>query len=279
MDSVFNAITNISKTIENKVFTNYDEFVVLDDLNQTNINVQQYCDQIVKTEFKSISSVKAIVTQDDKKIEVLNESGQYIISFIAIDNIDLLDLGFSVGSIFGVYDKDIEGHSLVASCYVTYGPTFQLVYATKDLGVEFYAFDGKDFVDVKPFHLENKGKINSTDGDVTTFSQNHKKLTQGFFDEGYRLRLSNSLTLDMNQILFKRGGLYSSPKTLKDPEGKRDLVFEAYPISYIVELAGGEAIDGENNISDLKIDGDISKKTPFYFGSKYEIGKVKASEC
>jgi fructose-1,6-bisphosphatase I len=277
MNNVFNAITNISKTIEDKVFTNYDEFVVADDLNQTNTNVQQYCDDIAKKEFKLISSIKSIVTQDDKKTEVLNENGRYIISFIAIDNIDLLDLGFSVGSIFGVYDDHIEGHSLVASCYVTYGPTFQLVYATKDLGVEFYAFDGKDFIDVKPFQLENKGKINSTDGDVTTFDENHKKLIQGLFDEGYRLRLSNSLALDMHQILFKRGGLYSSPKTLKDPEGRLDLVFEAYPIAFIVELAGGEAIDGTQNISDVKLEGNISKKTPIYFGSKYEIGKVKAS--
>jgi len=277
MNNVFNAIKNISKIIENKVFTNYDEFVVENDLNQTNINVQQYCDTLAIQEFKSISSIKAIVTQDDKKMEVLNENGQYIISFIAIDNIDLLDLGFSVGSIFGVYDEKIEGHSLVASCYVTYGPTFQLVYATKDLGVEFYAFDGKEFIDVKPFKLDNKGKINSTHGDVTTFDEKHKKLIQGLFDEGYRLRLSNSLALDMHQILFKRGGLYSSPKTVKDPNGKLDLVFEAYPIAFIVELAGGEAIDGKINISDVKLDGEISKKTPIYFGSKYEIGKVKAS--
>ena len=277
MNNVFDAIKNISKLIENKVFTNYDEFVVENDLNQTNINVQQYCDQMAKAELKLVKDVKSIVTQDDKKTEILNENGRYVISFIAIDNIDLLDLGFSVGSIFGVYDDQIEGHSLVASCYVTYGPTFQLVYATKKLGVEFYSFDGQDFVAVKPFQLENKGKINSTDGDVTTFSQNHKELVQGLFDEGYRLRLSNSLSLDMHQILFKRGGLYSSPKTTKDPEGTFDLVFEAYPIAYIVELAGGEAIDGINNISDLKIDGDISKKTPIYFGSKYEIGKVKAS--
>ena len=279
MDSIFNALTNISKTIEHKVFTNYDEFVVLDDLNQTNTNVQQYCDQIAKTELKLINDVKAIITQDDKKTEILNENGKYIISFIAIDNIDLLDLGFSVGSIFGIYEENIEGDSLVASCYVTYGPTFQLVYATKDQGVEFYAFDGENFNEVKSFQLDNKGKINSTDGDVTTFTENHKQLVQSFFDEGYRLRLSNSLALDMHQILFKRGGLYSSPKTAKDPDGKRDLVFEAYPIAYIIELAGGEAIDGEIKISDVKLDGNISKKTPLYFGSKYEIGKVKASEC
>jgi fructose-1,6-bisphosphatase I len=279
MNNVFNAITNISKIIKNTIFTNYDEFVVPDDLNKTNANVQQFCDEIAKKEFKSISSIKSIVTQDDKRTEILNENEKYIISFIAIDNIDLLDLGFSVGSIFGVYEDYIEGNSLVAACYVTYGPTCQLIYATKENEVEFYSFDGEKLIDIKPFKLDNKGKINSTDGDVTTFDTNHKKLIQGLFDEGYRLRLSNSLSLDMHQILFKKGGLYSSPKTLKDPEGKRDLVFEAYPISFIVELAGGEASDGKNNISDLKINGDISKKTPLYFGSKYEIGKVKASEC
>jgi len=277
MNNVFNAITNIATMIDNNVFTNYDQFVVPNNLVQTNINVQQYCDSIAKEEFYKVNVIKSLVTQDDKKTTQLHEDGRYIVSFIAIDNSDLLDLGFSVGSIFGVYKKEIEGHSLVAACYVTYGPTFQLVYATERLGVEFYAFDGKDLVDVKPFSLGNKGKINSTDGDVATFDEKHNTLLQGLFDEGYRLRLSNSLSLDMHQILFKRGGLYSSPKTQKDPEGRLDLVFQAYPIAYIIELAGGEAIDGVNNITDLKINGDISKKTPIYFGSKYEIGKVKAS--
>ena len=277
MNDVFNAISEISQVIENKVFQNYDEFVVLDNLQQTNTNVQQYCDQFAKETFSTVSSIQSLITQDDKKTQVLHESGRYIVSFIAIDNIDLLDLGFSVGSIFGIYDKEIEGHSLIASCYVTYGPTFQMVYATKESGVEFYSFDGKEFQEVQSFSLENKGKINSTAGDVTTFDEKHKILIQSLFDEGYRLRLSNSLALDMHQILFKRGGLYSSPKTLKDPEGILDLVFEAYPIAFIIELAGGEAIDGKNNISDLQLQGNISKKTPIYFGSKYEIGKVKAS--
>lgn len=275
MNDVFTAIAKIAQEIENKVFSNYDDFVVVDDLEQTNINVQQFCDAIAKETLQSVDSVKALITQDDKKHQIINENGKYMISFIAIDNIDLLDLGFSVGSIFGVYQDKIEGHSLVAASYVTYGPTFQLVYATKELGVEFYAFDGEKFVDIQPFKLEHKGKINSTHGDVATFDLSHKRLIQSLFDEGYRLRLSNSLALDMHQILFKRGGLYSSPRTLQDPQGKLDLVFEAYPIAFIIQLAGGEAIDGEVNITDLQLNGDISKKTPIYFGSKYEVGKVQ----
>jgi len=277
MNKVSTAIKNIAINIENNVFTNYDQFVVVDDLQQTNINILQYCNKMAQELLKTVDSVYSIVTPDEKKTIILNDTGRYIISFVAIDNIELLDLGFSLGSIFAVYDKTIEGDSLVASCYVTYGPTFQLVYATKEKGVEFYSFDGEKFIDAKSFMLENKGKINSTDGDVATFDKKHKELIQGLFDEGYRLRLSNSLSLDTHQILFKRGGLYSSPKTQKDPNGRLNVVFEAYPIAFIVELAGGEAIDGSNNILDIKINGDITKKTPIYFGSKYEIGKVKAS--
>ena len=61
----------------------------------------------------------------------------------------------------------------------------------------------------------------------------------------------------------------------KDENGILDLVFEAYPISFIVELCGGESIDGEKRILDIELDGDIFKKSPIYFGSTYEIGKVK----
>jgi len=277
MTNVFNVIKDIAISIENNVFKNYDQFVVSDDLKQTNNNVQRYCDDMIIELFATVDSVKSVVTQNEKKIVDLNKDGKYIVSFIAIDNIDLLDLGFSLGSIFAIYDQDIEGKNLVASCYITYGPTLQLVYATKERGVEFYSFDGLSFTTANSFKLENKGKINSTAGDVKTFDEKHTKLVQGLFDEGYRLRLSNSLALDMHQILFKRGGLYSSPKTQKDPNGLLDVVFEAYPIAFIIDLAGGKAIDGIDNIIDIKIAGDITKKTPIYFGSKYEIGKVQSS--
>jgi len=112
-------------------------------------------------------------------------------------------------------------------------------------------------------------------GDVTTFDTNHKTVMQNFFNDGYRLRFSNSLSLDTHQILFKRGGIYSSPATAKDPNGILDLVFEAYPIANIIELAGGEAIDGKNRILDIDLNNNLAKKTPIFFGSKNELSKVK----
>ena len=276
MTGIFTAIKDIAKSIEDKVFSNYDDFIKADKSNEdVNKDINKFCEDLITKQFSAVENIKSIVSQDTKEIVTINENGKYIVTYVSIDNIELLDLNFSLGTIFAIYENEICGANLVASSYVTYGPTFQLVFATKDDGVDFYSFDGVDFVEQDHFTLEKKGKINSTAGDVTTFDDAHKSLMKNFFDEGYRLRFSNSLALDTHQILFKRGGLYSSPSTKIDPNGTLDLAFEAYPISFIIELAGGEAIDGSNRILDIELKGDISKKTPIYFGSTQEISEVK----
>lgn len=274
MEEILNSIVAIAKDIEKNVFSNYDSFVK-DTLEQTNNSINEFCNTLAKDEFAKVSSIKALVSKNDKKIVSLNDDGKYIISFVDIDNIELLDLNFSLGTIFGIYEGEIESSNLVASCYVTYGPTFQYVLATKENGVQFFSWDGKEFKEQESFKLDQKGKINSTGGDVTTFTAEHKALVQALFDDGYRLRFSNSLALDTHQILFKRGGLYSSPKTTKDLDGTLELVFEALPICFIIELAGGESYDGKNSILEIKVDDNLSKKTPVYFGSKSEMEKVK----
>ena len=278
MLKILAAIENIAKGIENKVFSNYDDFAVKGrSLEDTNNEINKFCANLISDEFKNVKDIKSIIGQDTKEYITLNENGKYIVSYISIDNISLLDLNFSLGTIFAIYEDSIDGANLVASSYVTYGPTFQLVFATKDKGVQFISYDGESFKEQDSFKLEQKGKINSTGGDVPSFNESHKQLMQSFFDVGYRLRFSNSLALDTHQILFKRGGLYSSPSTKKDPNGTLDLAFEAYPISFIIELAGGVSTDGKNRILDLKLEDDISKKTPIYFGSYDEITKVKNS--
>ena len=275
MDSIFNAIVNVAKGIEDKVFNNYADFSNNRSKNEIDNAIYSFCTNLVQTQFKNVNNIKGTIGQDTKEYVSLNEEGKYIISYVSIDNIDLLDLNFSLGTIIAIYENNLEADNLIASCYITYGPTFQIVLASDKIGVEFFSFDGEKFVDQESFKLENKGKINSTAGDVSSFDNDHKNLMQSFFDEGYRLRFSNSLCLDTHQILFKRGGIYSSPSTATDPNGTLDLLFEAYPISFIIEHAGGIATNGENRIMDIKMEGELSKKTPIYFGSNYEITQVK----
>ena len=261
MDKIFKNIQQIAVQIQNDIFKNYDNF-------QTIQQSLQHCNTIIKDNLKD--AIQSIVGIEDKVMNTLDENSDYIITYVSIDTPKLLDSNFSLGSIFAIYDKDIEATNLKAVVYITYGPTFQLVYATKENGVKYYNYEDNHFMEQGLLKLDNKGKINSTAGDRTTWSEQHKADMQYFFDNGYRLRFSNSLCLDMHQILFKKGGIYSSPLTTKDPKGLINLVFEAYPISFVVELANGKAIDGTIDILNKQYT-SLEDKTAFYFGSEYEL--------
>lgn len=275
MIEIFNAITNIANDIEKNVFVNYDNFTDKNKSAQSiHCDIYDYCTQSIEKELEYLKSVKGVIGKDKKQLCTINPQGKYMISFVAIDTIELLDLNFSLGTIFGIYENEFSASSLKAAVYVTYGPTFQLVFASKQEGVQYFSNEHGEFIQQDALTLNEKGKINSTAGVFSEYDEKNKTLVNSFFDQGYRLRVSNSLALDTHQILFKKGGIYTNPSTISNPDGTLELIFEAFPISFIIELANGEAIDGKNRILDIK-EADIHQKTPIYFGSKQEIQKVK----
>jgi fructose-1,6-bisphosphatase I len=279
MVEVFNSIANIATKIEKDVFKNCSDFL---DTQSSDAKVHEkvfaHCQKIIENEFDKTRSVKEVLSQDKKQYcNVKNSGGKYIVTYKAIDNIELLDVDFSLGSIFGIFEHELDVTHLKAAAYVTYGPTFQLVFASKTEGVKFFNYEEGEFRQQESFTLNDKGKINSTGGDVRTWTPTHKALVQSFFEDGYRLRFSDSLALDTHQILFKKGGIYSNPATAKDPDGALELLFECYPIAFIVTLAGGLATDGKTPILEKPLQ-SIDAKSPMYFGSKSEMQRVQSSD-
>ena len=277
MIAIFNAITNIAEDIEKNVFVDCDRFISsgLSD-KEMNEQVRSYCSSVIRREFTRTKSVHSFIGKQHKNLRVNNENGKYIVSYVSIDNIDLLDVDFSLGSIFGIYEKQMDAFHLKAAIYVTYGPTFQLVFASKMDGVQYFSFEDGEFIEQDNLTLEKEGKINSTAGLVSEWTDEHRKLVDSFFNRGYRLRFSDSICLDTHQILFKKGGLYTSPATASFPDGKLNTIFEAFPIAYIIEQAGGRAINKKGRILDMTTT-DINAKTPIYFGSKNEVQIVEDS--
>ena len=275
MVEIFNTVANIATHIEKDIFKNAHEFLDKDATQkQIDAEILQHCQNIIERECNKTVSIHTLISQDSKRYCKLGGKGKYIVTYKAIDNIELLDVDFSLGSIFGIYENSLDSKSLKAAAYVTYGPTFQLVFASKSEGVKFFNYEEGEFIQQESFGLNTQGKINATGGDVATWSDTHQKLVASFFEDGYRLRFSDSLALDTHQILFKRGGIYSNPKTEKDPHGKLDLLFECYPIAFIVTLAGGKATDAQVPILDKEYK-DISQKSALYFGSKVEMQRVE----
>jgi fructose-1,6-bisphosphatase I len=90
----------------------------------------------------------------------------------------------------------------------------------------------------------------------------------------YTARYIGSLVADFHRNLIK-GGIYIYPGTLNAPEGKLRLMYEANPLAFIVEQAGGKASDGLGRIMDIQPK-DLHQRVPLFIGSKDMVEKAEA---
>lgn len=242
----------------------------------TQLKLDILSDEIITAELKKCQSVKIIASEEKERGLELASNGSFIVAYDPLDGSSLVDVNFAVGSIFGIYKDILSAKTLVAALYVVYGPRTEMVVADGKK-VELYRLDRNgEFALANELRLKEKGKLNATGGSQKGWGQKHKSLVKSLFDEGYRLRYSGAMVSDLHQILLKGGGLFSYPATSDAPKGKLRLGFEVLPFAFIYECAGGYAVD-ESGKRLLEISvSDVHETSPCYFGSKYEIDKVKA---
>jgi len=239
---------------------------------ETQLELDIKCDMIIEEEFSRVSSINTIASEEKEHAELLHEGGKYFIAYDPLDGSSLVDVNLSVGSIFGIYEGDFGSAKMVAACYVVYGPRVEMVFAENK--TKLYLLQAGEFEFVKEIRLTEKGKLMAPGGTQQNWAPYHKAMIDGFFAEGYRLRYSGGMVPDLHQILLKGGGLFSYPGTSDKPAGKLRRLFEVFPFAYIYEKSGGIAIDGINDLMTLG-HAHIHDTAICFFGSKYEINKVK----
>ena len=242
---------------------------------ETQLQLDIQCDLIIEEELSHVDTVHTLASEEKEDAMLVNENGKYLIGFDPLDGSSLVDVNLSVGSIFGIYEKDFTGSNMLASCYVVYGPRVELVFAY-DGKVKLYLLQAGEFEYVKEIHLNEKGKLNAPGGTQQNWEPYHKSMVDGLFQEGYRLRYSGGMVPDLHQILLKGGGLFSYPGTSDRPEGKLRQVFEVFPFAMIFEYAGGGAIDGTERVL-MQKPKHVHDTSPCFFGSSYEIERVKST--
>ncbi len=240
----------------------------------TQLKLDVASDEIITREFGKVSSVKALVSEEKEEALAVSEKGEFVVAYDPLDGSSLVDVNFAVGSIFGIYKGVLAPENLVASGYAVYGPRLELVICEEKPLLFRLSKEGK-FEFVRELALNEKGKLNATGATQKGWSESHRVLVRGLFDEGYRLRYSGAMVADLHQILLKGGGLFSYPATADAPRGKLRVSFEVLPFARIFERAGGATTDGKtNSLFEVKLE-KIHATTPCYFGSKYEIERVK----
>jgi fructose-1,6-bisphosphatase I len=239
----------------------------------TQLKLDIASDTIISKEFKKISCIKQIVSEEQENIVSVNQEGKYLVAYDPLDGSSLVDVNLSVGSIYGIYEDNFSGKNIIASAYVVFGPRIELVIAQNNC-VKMYRLQKDKFVYIQDIKLKQKGKLIAPGGTQSCWFSYHKTMIDKFFTNGYRLRYSGGMVPDLHQILLKGGGLFSYPSTTDLPKGKLRQLFEVFPFAFIYECAGGSAINGLKRVLDVQTI-HIHDTTSCFFGSHNEIEIVK----
>ncbi len=239
-------------------------------------------------------SVAALISEENDEPVFFNKAehrGKYIIVFDPLDGSSNIDVNVNVGTIFSIFRRP-EGVKLedallqtglqqVAAGYVVYGPSTVFVYTT-GAGVYGFTLDpaiGAYVLSFENMRMPEQGQYYSVnEANFSTFPDTYQRylteLREGHLNGTmYSSRYIGSLVADFHRTLLK-GGVFLYPPTHKQPKGKLRLMYEANPLAWIAEQAGGRAISGEGRFFYNYTD-SIELFTSMIVGSRAEVGRLE----
>ena len=227
--------------------------------------------------------------------------GEYLLLFDPLDGSSNIDVNVSIGTIFSVLRKPTEdrcveerdflqpGNQQVAAGYCVYGPQTTLVLTVGD-GVAMFTLDreqGSFFLtqdkvtipaDTKEFAI-NMSNMRHWDAPMKRYIDECLAGTEGPCGKDFNMRWVASMVTDVHRILT-RGGVFMYPWDKREPNkpGKLRLLYEANPMSWLVEQAGGAATNGKQRILDIQPQ-TLHERVSVMLGSKNEVERITAYHC
>jgi fructose-1,6-bisphosphatase I len=224
--------------------------------------------------------------------------GEYLLLFDPLDGSSNIDVNVSIGTIFSVLKKPEGGQGVseqdflqpgarqVAAGYCIYGPQTTLVL-TVGSGVAMFTLDREQgsFVltqenvqiphDTKEFAI-NMSNLRHWDAPVRRYIDECLAGKEGPRGKDFNMRWVASMVADVHRILT-RGGIFLYPWDKREPEkpGKLRLLYEANPMGWLVEQAGGAASNGRQRILDVQPK-KLHERVSVILGSKNEVERVSS---
>ncbi|KAL3531744.1 hypothetical protein ACH5RR_005265 [Cinchona calisaya] len=251
-----------------------------------------------------------IIASEEENVPIAVEetdSGNYIVVFDPIDGSANIDTSLTTGSIFGIYGPDEQclvdmnddsmldeakqkcivsvcqpGSNLLAAGYCLYSSS---VVFTLSVGKGVYAFTldpayGEFVLTHEDIKIPKTGKVYSfNEGNYDLWDDNLKQYLDHLRKPGppngkpYSGRYIGCLVGEIHRMLLY-GGIYGNPKNKNNKNGNLRLLYECAPMSYLVEQAGGKAIDGYRRILEIMPE-QIHQRTPIFIGSPDEVEKLE----
>ena len=275
---------------------------ILGSANITNVQGEEqqkldiFANETLKDALNHTGRVCVMASEEDAElIPVPPEyaAGKYTVLFDPLDGSSNIDVNGAVGTIFSIYRRistsgrgdlaDVlqPGCKQIASGYVIYGSSTMLVYTTGQ-GVAGFTLDpsiGEFLLSHPRIVTPRVGKYYSVnESNFARWSKGTQWAVRGFHGDrpeeiqGKNSRYIGSLVADFHRNLIA-GGIFMYPADARNPKGKLRLLYEASPMAFIAEQAGGSATDGVQRILDL-VPTDLHERTPLVIGSRQDVGYV-----
>ncbi|MBI5321869.1 class 1 fructose-bisphosphatase [Bradyrhizobium sp.] len=241
--------------------------------------------------------IAAFASEEMREVEIGAREARICVAIDPLDGSSNIDINMTVGTIFSILpapdDLDLafaqRGTAQLAAGFVTYGPQTSLVLTLGD-GVDIFTFDRA----AGCFRLARRGvRIPDTADEFAINASNRRHWdppVRAFIDEclagadgpasrDFNMRWIGSLVAEAYRILT-RGGVFLYPSDARPGygDGRLRLVYEAHPIAFIVEQAGGVASTGRERILDLAAH-SLHQRVPLIMGSSGEVRRVEQLHC
>ena len=220
--------------------------------------------------------------------------GEYLLLFDPLDGSSNIDVNISVGTIFsvlrcpaGVAEPDEKcflqpGRQQVAAGFAVYGPTTLFIITVGD-GTHVFTLDRETYsfaltqerlaipADTAEFAI-NASNMRRWEAPVKRYIDECLAGKDGPRGKDFNMRWVASMVADVYRVL-SRGGIFMYPRDSKNKEGRLRLMYEANPMAFIVEQAGGAATDGSTRILDIQ-PSKLHQRIAVVLGSKNEVERV-----
>jgi len=267
---------------------------------QGDINVQGevqqkldiYANEALVHCLRARESIGVLASEENEKpllVHGESENASYAVVFDPLDGSSNIDVNVSVGTTFSIMRRPAgaklnepekwvlqPGTQTIAAGYVVYGSSTILVYSVGN-GVHGFTLDpsiGAYILSHPDMMMPTQGKYYSVneayaDSFPPQYNAYIKRLRAGELGHRYSSRYIGSMVSDFHRTLLK-GGIFMYPPTSDNADGKLRLLYEANPVAFLAEQAGGIATNGSQRILDLQPT-EIHQRTPLVVGSRVEM--------
>ena len=259
--------------------------------------LDEFANNTIKRRMARSGNICVMTSEEEEGIIPVKEGceGKYTLAFDPLDGSSNIDVNVSIGTIFSIHRRTSSGNGqgglddllqpgrdLVAAGYIIYGSSTMLVYSTGE-GVHGFTLDpsvGEFFLSHENIRIPERSKYFSVnEGNYHYWTEqmrayvDHLKSIDKDSGRPYSSRYIGSLVADFHRNLIV-GGIFLYPSDSKNPAkpyGKLRLLYEASPMAFLVEQAGGLAItDDGKRILNIEPN-ELHQRVPLVIGSRDEV--------